>query len=308
MQNKIYVFIAIIMIVISIFFISFGIYLEIENKNFDLVKYNNEKIFVNVDNNNSLTDNNNLTDNNIIYNESKDVFNYETFDLTQKNVLISNEIKDKYNININYGSTLNNYSVLNYSVNALLDEQKINDALVNLRKNLLLYPSDMEPEFRKNDFSLTVNIVDSFTDDNVTGLTYSVDKNVTIIVAVKYPFDVVFNHEFYHYMELLIESKGGDYGAWNTLNPFGFTYGSVNPELSYTNNFNYDAPFVNDYAQYSDKEDRASTFEYMMSDFKAICMNKDSIVWKKSRYIASTIDYYFDSVNANTIEYWERYL
>ena len=69
-----------------------------------------------------------------------------------------------------------------------------------------------------------------------------------------------------------------------------------------------DSYFVNNYAQIAATEDRASTFEYMMADTKASCLNKNNTVWYKATYIAMTMESVFDSIDPDTVEYWERFI
>ena len=66
--------------------------------------------------------------------------------------------------------------------------------------------------------------------------------------------------------------------------------------------------FVNDYAQTSAEEDRASTFEYMMQGSKPACLNANMPVWNKARAMSNAIDSAFNCVNPGVTEYWERHL
>ena len=68
------------------------------------------------------------------------------------------------------------------------------------------------------------------------------------------------------------------------------------------------AYFVNDYAQVSADEDRASTFEYMMHSNKASCLNSGQPIWRKASVMSSSIDSVMNSVSPHTQEYWERHL
>ena len=102
--------------------------------------------------------------------------------------------------------------------------------------------------------------------------------------------------------------KGANFNSWDILNPKEFQYGVIKNDLSYSSTFREDAAFVNNYAQTDASEDRASTFEYMMASNKAICLNKNSVIWNKARYLALTIETVLDSVSPRVMEYWERYL
>ena len=103
-------------------------------------------------------------------------------------------------------------------------------------------------------------------------------------------------------------AKGANYTTWNTLNPIGFNYGETNNTYSYVSTGNINASFVNTYAQTDQYEDRASTFEYMMDDTEAGCLQTGTPIWKKAKYISEQIDAVFQTVSPNVLEYWERYV
>ena len=84
--------------------------------------------------------------------------------------------------------------------------------------------------------------------------------------------------------------KGLTFTSWESYNPPGFTYGSL------------------DYAQSSAEEDRASTFEYMMNASKPMCLNRNQPVWRKAKTMSDAIDAAMNTVNPGTVEYWERHL
>ena len=102
--------------------------------------------------------------------------------------------------------------------------------------------------------------------------------------------------------------KGASYSSWNTLNLSNFTYGSARSDLSYNRTYSEDAYFVNNYAQTSANEDRASTFEYMMFTNKASCLNANKPVWKKAKFMSQLLEKYLESVKPEVTEYWERHL
>ena len=142
----------------------------------------------------------------------------------------------------------------------------------------------------------------------MTGVTDSSYENAVISIAAIYPFAESFYHESYHYIERYMFKVGARFSSWGALNPEGFSYGSIYNKYSYVNTFLDTAPFVNNYSQTSDAEDRASTFEYMMASSKASCLNNGTTVWQKATYISRTIEASLDSVRPDTLEYWERYL
>ena len=87
-----------------------------------------------------------------------------------------------------------------------------------------------------------------------------------------------------------------------------FKYGTTNSAFSYTTANNINAYFVNDYAQTDEYEDRASTFEYLMSNSEAGCLKTGTTIWKKAKYICEQIDAVFKTVTPSVTEYWERYV
>ena len=102
--------------------------------------------------------------------------------------------------------------------------------------------------------------------------------------------------------------RGANYTTWNSLNPVGFNYGKTNTAISYVNTQDPYASFVNIYAQTDEYEDRASTFEYMMSTSEASCLVTGTTIWKKAKYMCEQIDAVFQSVSPSVTEYWERYI
>ena len=74
-------------------------------------------------------------------------------------------------------------------------------------------------------------------------------------------------------LEKYMFKKKANFNSWDSLNPTDFEYNTIDGSLSYSNTFVESAPFVNNYAQTSAAEDRASTFEYMMANTKASCLN-----------------------------------
>ena len=92
------------------------------------------------------------------------------------------------------------------------------------------------------------------------------------------------------------------------MNLSNFTYGSAISDLSYNRTYSEDAYFVNNYAQTSANEDRASTFEYMMSSNKPSCFDEGKPIYLKAKYMSDLMDAFIDSVTSENTEYWERFL
>ena len=214
-----------------------------------------------------------------------------------------------YNIKVQYGAETSNFRIGNIGTNPITDSTLANSQLNRLSSALSLYPKGMFDEMRNGGIPLTVVLIGSFTEEGVTGITDSNYEYARIYISAAYPFEESFYHESYHYIERYLFKYGASFAStWNNLNPPGSYSGTINRELSYDSTFSPTAPFVNDYAQTSAEEDRASTFEYMMASSKASCLNNGNTVWYKAKVISDTIDVILNTVSPYATEYWERYL
>lgn len=229
-----------------------------------------------------------------------------TIDETNNN--LRNSIQSTYGISVKYGSETIGYSVGGISTTPINNSTTINAALNRLRDALSLYPSGFFYEIRNGGIPLTVILINSYANNSITGVTDSSYTYADISIAISHPFEESFYHESYHYMERYLFKRGANYNSWNSLNPVGFNYGTIVNFYSYANTFSADAFFVNNYAQVSDAEDRASTFEYMMASSKASCLNYGKTIWYKAVLMKNTIEAVFNTVSPNNVEYWERYL
>lgn len=221
---------------------------------------------------------------------------------------LRNSIQNRYGITVRYGAETNGYTVGGLSSIMLSDANRINELLNSLNYNLSLYPSGFFQETKQGDYSLTIYLLKRYSQENVTGITDSTTKNVVISLATDYSFAESLHHELYHYIEKYMFYRGANYTTWNSLNPVGFNYGKTNTAISYVNTQDPYASFVNIYAQTDEYEDRASTFEYMMSTSEASCLVTGTTIWKKAKYMCEQIDAVFQSVSPSVTEYWERYI
>lgn len=221
---------------------------------------------------------------------------------------LRNSIQNRYGITVRYGAETNGYTVGGLSSIMLSDANRINELLNSLNYNLSLYPSGFFQETKQGDYSLTIYLLKRYSQENVTGITDSTTKNVVISLATDYSFVESLHHELYHYIEKYMFYRGANYTTWNSLNPVGFNYGKTNTAISYVNTQDPYASFVNIYAQTDEYEDRASTFEYMMSPSEASCLVTGTTIWKKAKYMCEQIDAVFQSVSPSVTEYWERYI
>ena len=232
--------------------------------------------------------------------------------LDQVNDKLRKSIQDKYSVTVLYGSETEGYTVKNgdstISTEPINNSTLVNSQLTRLNDTLSLYPKGMFKEIRDGGIPLTIVLINSYSENGVTGVTDSSYSYANISISAAYPFEESFFHESYHYIERYMFKKGANFNSWDSLNPSDFTYGTGYSKYSYSNTFDPMAPFVNNYAQTAATEDRASTFEYMMASSKASCLNEGNPVWKKATYMARTIDVVLNTVSSDKQEYWERYL
>lgn len=228
--------------------------------------------------------------------------------IDEKNLQLRSSIENAYGIKVKFGDEIAGYSVGGMTTSMLSDAEAAHTALTNLNNALVLYPKGFFKEISDKGYPLTIYLLKRYSTANVTGVTDSTYNSVVISIATDYPFEDTFHHEVYHYMERYIFSRGFRFTSWSTLNPSGFTYGTVAANYSYSRTYSEDAFFVNNYAQTDEYEDRASTFEYMMMSSKASCFNYGKTVWLKAKTMCEQIDYFLNSVNPNTTEYWERHI
>ena len=232
--------------------------------------------------------------------------------LNEANDQLRSEIQNEFGVTIRYGEETNNYSI-NTEIGLIntvpiSDPNVINNQLEYLKNTLNLYPKGMFQEIKNEGIPLTILLINNYSDNSITGITDSSYTYANISIAAVHPFEESFFHESYHYIERFLMKKGATFNSWDSFNPSEFTWGTVYNDYSYVNTFSETAPFVNNYAQTSGAEDRASTFEFMMANNKASCLNYGTVVWKKADYMSRTIDYVFDTVSPNVVEYWERFL
>ena len=313
-----------ILIAISLAILAYGLVLDINNNirlidpesGVSIIDDDNGS-FVSVDNNNNNNTNDNNENSNTNNNNGRNSSNNRSQSNTNTNNVDSNalnslrnSIQQKYNVSIKYGGETDGYTVGGLSTVALYDNNIIYNSLVELNNILGLYPYGIFTEIRNGGIPLTIYLINYYSDNTVTGATDSNYSYANISLAVIYPLDESFFHESYHYIERFILKKGLGYNSvtWNSYNPFDYNYGTIINEFSYKNTFSPDSFFVNNYAQVSAEEDRASTFEYMMAASKASCLNNDKPVWKKAVLMSNTIDAALDTVSPSNLEYWERFL
>ena len=241
------------------------------------------------------------------YNTPKQKQTNNTTSITEINNNLRISIQNRYHVTVKYGSETNGYTVGGMGVKSITNNNQINTALKNLNAAMSLYPSGLYREVTSS-YPLTIYLINNYSIGNVTGVTDSTNRNVKLSIATKFPFGDSFHHETYHYLELYMKNRDMSYSGWNDLNPSTFKYGVTDTDLSYARTLSSDSYFVNDYAQSSQEEDRASTFEYMMASSKASCLNKGKPIYKKAKYMADTMDFFIDACSSRVTERWERFL
>ena len=228
-------------------------------------------------------------------------------------VNLRNTIQSRYGLPIRLSVEVNGYSVGGYSTAPVTDTGELLNALYSLDNDLSKYPSGLFYELTSSK-PLNIYLVKNYSNNSITGVTDHSGSTTIISVATDKDFDVTLHHEMFHYMERYVTGRGANFSSWNNFNPVGFYYvgndtAAINDSLSYTKNGGRaDSYFVNRYAQTSAAEDRASTFEYMMADNKAACLNNGMPVYQKARFMADQLDYFTNSCSSGTTEYWERFL
>ena len=226
----------------------------------------------------------------------------------EENLKLRNEIEKEFSIKVKYGKETEGYAVGGVTTVAINDSNLANKTLNDLYNTLSLYPKGMFKEIKNGGIPLTIILVNNYSENGITGITDSSYEYANISIAAVYDFAESFYHESYHYIERYMFKKKANFNSWDSLNPNDFVWNTIDGSLSYSNTFREDSYFVNNYAQTSAEEDRASTFEYMMANTKASCLNRNSNIWYKATYMALTIESVFDTVSPDSIEYWERFI
>ena len=228
--------------------------------------------------------------------------------VVDQNVIFRKSIEDTYGVKVFYGNETSGYSVGGMSTTVIPDSS-ISSALTQLNDALATYPVGFFQEFLNKNINVNVYLIKNYSANNVTGVTDTSFKRINISIAMDFPFNESFHHEVLHAIEYYIERSGGKFTSWNSFNPADFSYGSENKDYSYSVTGEASSYFVNNYAQVSQSEDRASTFEYMTASKRYSCFDSHGYpIWKKSDYLSRMIDTYFNTVTPEVIDYWERYV
>lgn len=276
------------------------------NTNNDSGNGNNGNVTVN-DNSVNNNDNTGTSSNTTSPKTTEDIVTEPTIE--EKIDIYRKSIEDTFGIRILYGNEVEGYRVGDMDTTVIPDNDTIQSTLEQLNDALLKYPEGFFREFSDNNVKLYFFLIKNYSSANVTGVTDFNLQRITVSIATDFPLVDTFHHEMLHCIEYYIEKNGGKFSSWNVFNPTDFVYGNEIGDYSYNRTGKADSYFVNNYAQSSATEDRASTFEYMTAKVKYSCFDsKNYPIWKKSEYISSMIETYFSTVSPEVIDYWERYV
>ncbi len=260
-------------------------------------------------NNSTINSGNNTSDySNVTPNNNSSDNSFSVSNVSDENNKLRKSIEDLYGVKVLYGSDTQGYTIGSMSTVVLSDDE-VQSALIQLSSALSVYPSDFFREFANKNLSFYFYLIKRYSANNVTGVTDFSLKKINISIAMDFPFGESFHHEVLHAVEHYINLSGGKFTSWSSLNPNDFSYGNENSNYSYSVTGSPSSYFVNNYAQVSQSEDMASTFEYMTSSTRYNCFDSHSYpIWQKSDYLSRMIDTYFTTVTPEVIDYWERYV
>lgn len=232
--------------------------------------------------------------------------------LREKNQELISEIKRLYGYKVSYGDE--EFWYAGKPSTKLTDEEKVNKALLELKKASKEFPSGFFKTFQNcNGYRVMLF-------DNINGAagvaSYEIGNDNFLAIDVNKGYlGRVYYHETYHIMEKYIMWQTDNaFSNWNTFNPPGFTYGDTSTKdyTGYDINayYGYDNPslisFVSQYAKSSAHEDRAELFaDLMFRDIKKPYMKSGFAINEKAKLLASTIRQYFSN---STGARWENFI
>ena len=224
-----------------------------------------------------------------------------------------NSIYSTYGVKITYGNEMGDYLVGYYAPTKMTDTTEINEYLGRIENELKKYPSRFFKEIRDYGMPVTIYLVKDIPGSDIAGLTNSqFYDNIVISIKAGLLFEKTLNHELMHYIDAYLNAKlypESVETAWNLLNPVGFSYGMFDTNYDYFPTQNNNAYFFSNYSQTNYKEDRATLFEDIMTRaYKRPCYTNGYPLYSKIKLLAEQIDAGFNTVNSDTIEYWEKFI
>ena len=183
-----------VLIVISITLFVYGFSLDFYNKNIKKV-IDPIKDVKQVNGNNNTVSITPSTGSEVVPNDNSDNKTVENKTVPSNkdiNNELRNEIQNRYDVKVLYGSETNGYVVksdnTSISTTPITDSNKIYSKLNDLNRTLSLYPKGMFSEIKNGGIPLTIILIDSYSESNITGVTDSSYEYANISIAAMYPF------------------------------------------------------------------------------------------------------------------------
>ena len=221
-------------------------------------------------------------------------------------------LEQKYGVKIAYGNELSNYRPKNKNTTPLTDSVQVRIQLNTLDSVLAKYPAGFFSE--PTDTKLTFYFIKAVEDNIFTGLTdHEFGDDIKITLAVDSGLSAyTIHHEIMHWIDCIMSIKAYPtdiYANYQSLNPVGFEYGTVNKNLSFYNNAPI-AYFMTDYAQTNVLEDRAETFSMMIGRSYALSgmFDEGTVLREKAKIISTQISQYFKTAPAGGDYTWDRFI
>lgn len=231
----------------------------------------------------------------------------EDVEISNKNYIEENYIKEKYNINILYGKD-SRESATKVDANIQENDYKIYDNILKIKKVLEKYPDSF---FVKN--NLTIILLDTFNNNNIALASRNKLNEYKIYIRDNENFERSLHHELFHIFEYKLNINGNNnFADWNNFNPKNFQYISSLQTLDDKYIYKYlisqdETYFVTKYSKTSEKEDRAEIFaEIMTYKTKPEYLVAGSNISKKAQLIIDVMSKNLMD-NNNATFYWNRF-
>ena len=231
---------------------------------------------------------------------------------------IVNKVLVTHGINIYYGEETRG---IGNKLNAeeLYNPITIYNNIKKIDKALTKYPPTLFQEFKegKNNYSVSIYLVDKFNNDNVALSTRNTKNDFKMYFSDREDLENIMHHELFHILEYFLQLEYDSnilFGKWSTCNPSGYVY--PNSTRNITREFTHEEKlikenvyFVSRYAKTSEKEDRAETFADMMKEqTKPYYYSEEYAINKKALILKTVLELKFNSVTEETKEEWEKFL
>lgn len=235
-------------------------------------------------------------------------------DTTEYNLKLIAALEKIFDFKIYYGDSSTRFAE---SVNAVTisDSEKATSMLTNLAFAFQKYPTDVIREMKEKGYTVSIYLVDHFTNSNVALANRNSNNEFRIYLSNNNSFERAMHHEIYHILEYYMGLEYGldnIFASWDSLNPTDFSYpediNKITANYVYNKDDKNPSYFITLYSKYSAKEDRAEIFaESMMLKEKPDFFFKKAIK-NKAELIYKNLDEYFKSAKENMPNFWEKYL